>query len=62
MLNLQNETFLNGLDKLNTRKVNTIKSSNIVCIFFICISKGQEFVLDYARLTSSKETQNKLQF
>ena len=46
MLNLQNEKFLNGLDKLNEGKVNTIKSSNIVCIFFICISKGQEFVLN----------------
>ena len=46
MLNLQNENFLNGLDKLNERKVNTIKSSNIVCVFFICISIGQEFVLN----------------
>ena len=46
MLNLQNEKFLNGLDKLNERKVNTIKSSNIVCVFFICISIGQEFVLN----------------
>ena len=27
MLNLQNETFLNGLGKLNERRVNTIKSS-----------------------------------
>ena len=35
MLNLQNETFLNGLDKLSARKVNTIKSSNIVYIFYL---------------------------
>ena len=46
MLNLHNETFLNDLDKLNARKVNAIKSSDIACIFFICISKGQEFVLN----------------
>ena len=46
MLNLQNETFLNGLDKLNACKVNTTKSSDIACIFVICISKGQEFVLN----------------
>ena len=46
MLNLQNETFLNGLDKLNARKVNATKSSDIACIFVICISKGQEFVLN----------------
>ena len=35
MLNLQNETFWNGLDKLNPRKVNTIKSSNTYVFFYL---------------------------
>ena len=48
--------ILNGLNKLNARKVNTVKSSNILCNFFICISKGQESCSIYARLTSSKDT------
>ena len=56
MLNLQDETFLNGINKLNARKVNTVKSSNILCNFFISIGKGQESCSIYARLTSSKDT------
>ena len=50
MLNLQNETFLNDLDKLNARKVTIIKSSNIVCNFFILVSKGQELVLNLCEI------------
>ena len=52
MLNLQNEKFLNALGKLNEGKTNTVKSSNIVCIFLICISKGQEFVLNLCFIQS----------
>ena len=41
MLNLQNETFLNGLYKLNARKFNAIKSSNIVYIFLFVSVKDK---------------------
>ena len=56
MLNLQNETSLNGLDKLNERKVNTMKSSNIVCIFLFVSVKDKNSCSIYATLTSSKAT------
>ena len=56
MLNLQNETFLNGLDKLNARKVNTIKSSSIVCIFLFVSVKDKNSCSVFARLTSFKDT------
>ena len=51
-----NETFLNGLDKLNARKVNTIKSSNIVCIFLFVSVKDKNSCSVHARLTSFKCT------
>ena len=41
MLNLQNETFLNGLYKLNARKFNAMKSSNIVYIFLFVSAKDK---------------------
>ena len=56
MLNLQNETFLNGLDKLNARKVNATKSSDIACIFLFVSVKDKSSCSIYARLTSSKDT------
>ena len=55
MLNLQNKTFLNGLDKLNARKGNTVKSSNIVCIFLFASVKETNSCSICARLTSSKD-------
>ena len=55
MLNLQNKTFLNGLDKLNSRKGNTVKSSNIVRIFLFVSVKGTNSCSICARLTSSKD-------
>ena len=48
MLNLQNENFLNGLDKLNEPKTNTIKSSNIVCIFLFVSVKDKNSCSIYA--------------
>ena len=54
MLNLQNKTFLNGLDKLNSRKGNTVKSSNIVRIVSVSV-KGTNSCSICARLTSSKD-------
>ena len=56
MINLQNETFLNGLDKLNEHKVNTIKSSNIASAFLFVSVKDKNSCSIYARLTNSKGT------
>ena len=56
MINLQNETFLNGLDKLNEHKVNKIKSSNIVSVFLFVSVKDKNSCSIYARLTNSKGT------
>ena len=44
MLNLENQKFLNGLDKRSALKVHKIQSSTIAVLFFIYICKGQEFV------------------
>ena len=55
MLNLQNKAFLNGLDKLNARKGNTVKSSDIVRIFLFVSVKGTNSCSICARLTSSKD-------
>ena len=57
MLNLQNETFFNRLDKLNECKVNTIKFYYRIYFFFLFVSvKDKNLCSLYARLTSSKDT------
>ena len=48
MLNLQNEKFLNALGKLNEGKTNTVKSSNIVCIFLFVSVKDKNSCSIYA--------------
>ena len=57
MFNLQNETFLNGLDKLNPRKVNTIKSPNTYVFLYLYQERERiraQFMLDWQVLRPSR--------